>query len=850
MSSPVLDVCGYRFRTTFHRRWGGYLTVILLVGLVGGLAMGSLAGARRTQSAYAAYLARSDASDLQVEITNVAATSTQPYAPNQTAQLARLPGVRRVAGNVAVFVTPVKADGAPDIPPALQSNQVETVGSVHGEYFTQDRVAVTRGRLADPARPDEFVATDQAAGLLGWHVGESFSMGAFTAAQSSEPGFGTPRVQPYLRTRATLVGTVVLNNQVVRDEVDQYPGDVIFTPALTARLLADAAYYTEYSLRLDHGSGGVATVEKEIINSLPPDNTYNFHVTSVVEGQVARSVKPESIALGVFGIIAALATLLIGGQAIGRQLRSSGEELEVMRSLGADARMTTSDGLIGALGAVIVGALLATVVAVALSPLSPIGPVHAVDPAPGMTIDWTAVLGGLVVLVVGLGAVTVALASRQSPNRRGHRDRVAHPKASAAAGSAASAGLTLPAVTGIRFALERDTSRNAVPVRSALLGSVLAVILLVATLTFGSGLRTLVTHPALYGWNWNYAIQEVGGGHVPPLTQRLVDQDRDVAAWTGYGFGQIQIDGQTVPSLLAVSRAAVGPPILSGHPVEASHQIVLGAATLEQLHVHIGDTVELSYGSSRGGVTQVPLTAATVVGTATLPAIGNSGQLHTSMGTGALVSTSIEPASFRAALSSPDPNLNGPAAMVIRLRPGVSATAGLSSLRRIAATTAAALQMDPNAGGTFTVLPVQQPAEIVNYRAIGAVPALLAGGVVAGTVVALGLTLAASTRRRRRDLALLKTLGFTHRQLATTVAWQASVAAVVGAVVGVPFGIIVGRWLWTLFAEQIYAVPRPTVPDLQMGLVVVGALVLANVVAAIPGRTAARTPTAVLLRAE
>jgi predicted lysophospholipase L1 biosynthesis ABC-type transport system permease subunit len=33
-------------------------------------------------------------------------------------------------------------------------------------------------------------------------------------------------------------------------------------------------------------------------------------------------------------------------------------------------------------------------------------------------------------------------------------------------------------------------------------------------------------------------------------------------------------------------------------------------------------------------------------------------------------------------------------------------------------------------------------------------------------------------------LALLKTLGFTERQLAATVAWQASVAAVIGIVVG------------------------------------------------------------------
>ena len=150
----------------------------------------------------------------------------------------------------------------------------------------------------------------------------------------------------------------------------------------------------------------------------------------------------------------------------------------------------------------------------------------------------------------------------------------------------------------------------------------------------------------------------------------------------------------------------------------------------------------------------------------------------------------------------------------------------------------------------MSVVGVQRPAEIVNYRTIGDTPALLAAALAVGAIVALGLTLTASVRRRRRDLALLKTLGFTQRQLAATVACQSSVAAVIGIVVGLPLGIAVGRWLWTLFARQIYAVPHPTVPVLSVLLVAVGALVFANVVAALPGLSAARTSTAALLRAE
>jgi ABC-type lipoprotein release transport system permease subunit len=96
----------------------------------------------------------------------------------------------------------------------------------------------------------------------------------------------------------------------------------------------------------------------------------------------------------------------------------------------------------------------------------------------------------------------------------------------------------------------------------------------------------------------------------------------------------------------------------------------------------------------------------------------------------------------------------------------------------------------------------------------------------------------------------LKALGFSPRQLAAVVAWQSTVTAIVGVIVGVPLGIVIGRQLWTVFARNINAVPDPTVPVLSVVLVALGALVFANVVAAIPGRIAARTPTAMVLRAE
>jgi ABC-type lipoprotein release transport system permease subunit len=69
-------------------------------------------------------------------------------------------------------------------------------------------------------------------------------------------------------------------------------------------------------------------------------------------------------------------------------------------------------------------------------------------------------------------------------------------------------------------------------------------------------------------------------------------------------------------------------------------------------------------------------------------------------------------------------------------------------------------------------------------------------------------------------------------------------------IVGVPFGIVAGRLLWDAFANNLNAVPDPTVPAVSVVLVVVGALLFANLVAALPGRSAARTSTAELLRSD
>jgi hypothetical protein len=523
----------------------------------------------------------------------------------------------------------------------------------------------------------------------------------------------------------------------------------------------------------------------------------------------------------------------------------------VLWALGASPATIAGDGLIGALSAVVFGALLAVAVAVLLSPLAPLGPVRDVYPHPGFAFDWTILGAGLSVLILALGTATIAISIRLSKQRTRGRRRASQ-RVSTITRGAESLGLPVAALVGVRFALEPGQGRTEVPVRSTLMGTILAVTLLVSTLTFSSGLSTLVSHPSLYGWNWSYML--LPSGDVPPHALNLLSHDPDVAAWSGYdGYASVQMEGQNVPILIGHPHAKVAPPILSGHGLDANNQIVLGSATLAQLHKKVGDTITVSYGSPKDAPIYIPPTPLLIVGTATFPAVGTSSFIadHPSMGTGALVPVGVEPPAFHQATLAKDPNLNGPELVFVRLRAGVSVAQGHANALHIVAAADQTFAADPNGqGNVVSVRGVQRPAQIVNYRSIGSIPVFLAAALALGAIVALALTLVASVRRRRRDLALLKALGFTPRQLARVVAWQATVTALAGVIVGVPLGILIGRQLWTLFARNINAVPDPTVPTVSVILVVLGSFIFANLVATIPGKIAARTSTALALRAE
>jgi len=834
----VLRVAGYRFRATFRRRWGGYLTLALLIGLVGGVSMGSLTAARRTYASYPKFLASTNPSDLLV------LPSLNGPDPSLVHELARLPHVRSAeAGEqlTAATLTPRGGVGT------VLITQVELIASPDGLFTDQDRLKIIEGRAANPARADEVVATNEAASVLGLHVGSRIPVGILPD-NAEGPKFVS-------RTELTVVGIGVLGIQLVHDDIDSdRAGFLVGTPALLRGYESCCATNSYDGLQLDGGSRSDVPALQEYEHLI--DNKYTgygqlvVYETSAIEAEAQQAIRPEAIALAVFGLIALLAALIIGTQSISRQLYLAAGETGVLRALGAAPAATMADGLLGVTAAAVGGALLAAAVAVALSPLTLFGPVATVEPAPGIDADWTVLGLGVLALALVLGLVAAAVAYRLAPHRTARR-AAAGGGGSGVVTAALAAGLPASGGAGLRFALEPGRGRTAVPVRSVIAGTVLAMLVGVATLTFGASLSTLISHPSLYGWNFSYALYSVDGYGSVPLrwADPLLAHDPDVAATTGVYFATVQIDGQTVPAMAAPARAAIKPSLLTGGTLTGPGQVVLGPATLAALHKRVGDTVTVSEGQL------VPPVRLLIVGTAALPTIGDVIGVHASLSTGAIISTQAVPPRD---LTEYGP-ISGPNAMFIRLRPRVSPAAGLRSLQQITrqlnadSRSPVAQAVIGDTGdylNAISLLPVQRPAEIVNYKSMGAMPAILAGGLAAGAVAGLGLTLIASVRRRRRDFALLKTLGFTRGQLAAAVAWQSTTIAVIGLVVGVPAGIAAGRWLWLAFAHELSAVPDPVVPAGSIALAAVAALALANLVAALPGRAAARTPAAIVLRAE
>ena len=99
-------------------------------------------------------------------------------------------------------------------------------------------------------------------------------------------------------------------------------------------------------------------------------------------------------------------------------------------------------------------------------------------------------------------------------------------------------------------------------------------------------------------------------------------------------------------------------------------------------------------------------------------------------------------------------------------------------------------------------------------------------------------------------MAVLQALGYRPRQVVATSLWQATTSGAIAVAIGLPIGLVVGRWCWTILVQQYDAVADPVTPILGSVALAVVVLILVNLLGVVPGWQASRRTPAATLRAE
>jgi hypothetical protein len=798
--------------------------------------MAAVAGARRTESAYGRYLQSIRASDAMV---NIPTPDTSLIA-----KVEHLPGVRSAAAYAGIGANPVVHGHVDD---SFLTNSINS--SIDGQFYREDTLTVLSGRLPRMDSSTEIALSPSIAKLFGVGVGGTVEYQFYDSTSMSQAVVGSAsfRVTGLVEAPPALV-----------DQFDEQAGAYL-SEAATVRF-ARSISYSWVGLQLVNGSAGLTSLQSSLTHlSAQVGHGYTFPVRRMdtVHRHVQEAVRPQALALAVFGALAALALLILVGQSLAQWLQNLMESVRILRAFGLKPRDAAVLYALGPAVTLAAGLVLALAGAVALSPLAPLEPVRQLDPVRGVQFDAAVLLGGALVL----GVLLIGLLAKMSWRKARLQADAPLPRPSGI--TRAVAALPNVAATGVRFALEPAPGRRRSAVRANLAGTAVAVVVVVTAAVFGASLDGLVSHPDRYGWDWDVLIQNQAGygsflTSASPAAfhggdgelDRLMDSEHGVAGWSTFGFAQLLIDGQIVPVLgLTTHRGSVEPPTASGRTLDASKpyqlamsntdvpdQIELGAATLRQLNKQVGDTVSVG----TGGATR----RLTVVGIVTLPSIGVGLTDHVSLGTGAMLaeSTLLSVEGLHSLNTSPEATIAAlPSAVVFDMDRGVRPASVVRSI----------VDADPGAspGGDYQ-LPRVLAASIVNASQMSGQPLALALALGVAVLVSLSAAVATSARRRRRELAVLQTLGMTRYQLRGIIACQTLTLLLVAEAVGLPLGIVAGRWAWAGFATSLGVVPTTVLPVASFIVGPVVLLAAGAVLTSLPRFYPAGTSTAESLRTE
>jgi hypothetical protein len=383
----------------------------------------------------------------------------------------------------------------------------------------------------------------------------------------------------------------------------------------------------------------------------------------------------------------------------------------------------------------------------------------------------------------------------------------------------------LSTVNGARLALTSGRGHSALPVASTLGTLIVAIAALSASAVFGSSLDRLVTTPRLEGWAWDAharADDSAAFGDVQRIARRVA-ADRavhELAVTTGVPRLRVgrERPGTIDAAALGIDAVAghVFPPLTRGKMPVAPDEIALPARLADRLGVGVGDRIWATGddASAHLRVTAIAVFPATVLAASDL------------RGDGVLLSVA-------GAQHLSDEARHG-GGVLVRFRPDADRAA-------------AAARVEKAVG---TLVDFRLASDVGNLNRARWTPRALSVVLAALGLATLTHLLVTAVRRRRADLAMLKTLGVTRRGIAATVASQASTLVLLSLVAGVPAGIASGRVLWSAVASGLGVVPAPAVPVPAVALAALATIVLANAIAAVPARAGARVSVVTALRAE
>jgi ABC-type lipoprotein release transport system permease subunit len=803
-------------RLEVRRRWRSLTVLALLVALATATVLAATAGARRGQTAWDRLWAQTRPATAMVLANQPGFDWAKVRALPEVAVLSEFP----VASGTSLPCCPGAGVGFPPV-----DDQLTT---------TLERPALLAGRVYNPHRVDEVVATPLFMSTFGKHVGDMLTLHLASPRQlNADPGYspssGQPPRGPVVRVRIVGVGRTPWGLDA---DAPGAQGGVLPTPALFAKYRADiigtsGQAYINALVRL---KGGAAALPKFRADLARVSGRSDIDVSNnLVDngGPFRRITGYEAACLLAFALAALLAAFFLIGQSVSRYTSATMADLQVLQAVGMTPRQAVAAASAGPFVAAVAGATLGVAGAIVASRWMPIGLAAIAEPHPGIDTDWMILAPGWVIApaLVVAGAAATAAATLTA------RRRQAVPRRSAVVAAAAGAGLPVPAVVGARFALEAGRGRSAVPVRPALLGAVAGVLGVLAAFTFSAGVSDAATNPARFGQTWQLETFIGVNGHDPgPVAKvlRAVAGDRDVTGVddvlvAGAQSGQVSIESFTYDG---VAGKWIPPVLTAGGMAGAPDEIVLAPLTAGQLHAGIGSTVRL-----KGGPKPQTLR---VTGIGFVPAGPHNGYAD-----GAWLTPAGYARLFRGAHYAYKFHL-----AVVSLRPGADVAA---VAHRLDATGKAAMG-GHRPGPTF--FPPPSLPEVQTIRDVAALPLALSAFLALLAVGAVGHALSIAVRRRRHELAVLRALGLTRQQSRMVVATQASVLAVIGLVFGVPLGIALGRAIWRVAAGVTPLAYHP--PLAVWALLLIGplALLAANALAAWPARRAARLQTGQILRIE